>query len=69
MRHHRRAEAADWSMAKVNDIELMFCIQTHALDIVEEQVACPKGTDYYPSLRADHASTSNANDAAGIPNA
>lgn len=56
-------------MAKVNDIELMFCIQTHALDIVEEQVACPKGTDYYPSLRADHASTSNANDAAGIPNA
>ena len=43
MGHHRRAEVADWSMAKVNDIELMFCIQTHALDIGEGTSGLPKG--------------------------
>lgn len=52
----------------MNEIELMFCIQTHALDILEEQVACVKGADYYPSLRADCASTGGANDASGVPN-
>ena len=62
MRHHKRARAANW---EVNDIELMFCIQTRALHL-EEQMACPKGADYYPCLRAAHASTSNANDAAGV---
>lgn len=54
-------------MAEVNDIQFMFCIQTHALETLEEQVACAEGTDYYPPLRAAHASTSIANDANGVP--
>lgn len=67
VRHHRRAEAADWRMAELKDIELMFCIQTYASEKLEEHVACAKCTDYYPSLRGAHASTSNAIYAAGVP--
>ena len=68
MRHHKRTEALDWSMAEVNEVQLMFCIQTHALDTLEEHVACARGTDYYPSLRAAHASTSNPKHASGVHN-
>lgn len=54
-------------MAELNDVQLMFCIQICASDTFDRQVACTKGTDYYPSLRADHASTSKVKDAAGAP--
>ena len=55
-------------MAEVNEVQLMFCIQTHALDTLEEHVACARGTDYYPSLRAAHASTRNPKHASGVHN-
>ena len=47
-------------MAEVKNIQLLLCIQSHALDPFDEQVACAKDTDYYPSLRGAHALTSGA---------
>ena len=65
--HHWRVDAAHWNVAKVNDVQLMFCIQTCALDSFDKQEAWAKGTDYFRSLRAAHASTRNTNDAPGVP--
>lgn len=64
---HWRAEASGWSIVEVNDIQLMFCIQTRALEFFEKHIAGAKVTDYYPSLRAANASTSKGKDAAGDP--
>ena len=46
--------------SEVNNIQLLLCIQTHALDPFHEQVVCAKDTDYYPSLRGAHALDSGA---------
>ena len=51
----------------MNGIQLMFCIQTRALETFDEEVACTEGTGHYPSLRAAYAGTSKAKDAAGVP--
>ena len=61
-RHHWQAEVADWRMAEMNDIQLMFCIQNRGLDTFDRQGTCATGADYYASLRAAHPRTSKEED-------
>lgn len=51
----------------VNSIQLMFCIQDHALETFEKHAACVKSRDHYPSLRAAYTGTNKAKDAIGVP--
>ena len=51
----------------MNGIQLMFCIQTRALETFDEQMACATGTVHYPSLQAAYAGTSKAKAAADAP--
>ena len=53
-------------MAKVNDVQLMICIQTRALDTLDGEPARVRGTKCYLSLRTADASTSQAKNGAGI---
>ena len=53
--------------SEVKNIQLLLCIQTHALEPFHEQVACAKDTEYYPSRMRCSCFDQWSKDTAGIP--
>ena len=53
--------------SEVKKIQLLLCIQTHALDPFHEQVSCAKDLDYYASHTRCSCFHQWSKDAAGVP--